>query len=41
MDGRRFQSLEAAQLNDLSPKVILVLTFGDANKKKLKKIKNS
>ena len=32
VDRRRFQSLGAAQLYDLSPKVILVLTFGDADK---------
>ena len=32
VDGRRFQSLGVAQLNELSPKVILVQTFGDANK---------
>ena len=33
VDGRRFQSLGAAQLYDVSPKVILVLTFGDADKR--------
>ena len=32
VDGRRFHSLGKEQLNELSPKVILVLTFGDANK---------
>ena len=32
VDGRRFQSLGAAQLNDLSSKVIFFLTFGVANK---------
>ena len=32
VDGRRFQSLGAVQLNDLSPKVAFFLTFGVANK---------
>ena len=32
VDGRKFQSLGAAQLYDVSPKVILVLTFGDADR---------
>ena len=32
VDRRRFQSLGAAELYDLSPKMILVLTFGDADK---------
>lgn len=30
--GSRFQSPGAAQLNDLSPKVFVVLTFEDVNK---------
>ena len=32
VDGRRFQSLGAVQLNDLSPKAIFFLAFGVANK---------
>ena len=32
VEGRRFQNLGVPQLKDLSPKVISVVTFGDADK---------